>query len=137
MVKLATRQDVAKRLADGLDDATDVEDLLDEASVMVEEHLRRTYAEDDTVPTAVTIVVSRMVARRVSADADSADAVPDGVSSLMATDFQASFAEPFVSVGVWLNRTDKMMLRRYRVSAVSIPLTSDRGRSQPPDCEDA
>lgn len=136
-MKLATRQDVAKRLADGLDDATDVEDLLDEASVMVEEHLRRTYAEDDTVPTAVTIVVSRMVARRVSADADSADAVPDGVSSLMATDFQASFAEPFVSVGVWLNRTDKMMLRRYRVSAVSIPLTSDRGRSQPPDCEDA
>lgn len=135
-MKLATRTDVAARLADGLDDDTDVEDLLDEASVMVQEYLRRDYVEDDDVPKAVTIVVSRMVARRVSANADNADGVPDGVSSLMATDFQASFAEPFVSVGVWLNRTDKLMLRRYRVSVVSIPLTSDRGRSRPSDCDD-
>lgn len=131
---LATRDDVAARLAGGLDEAVDVDDLLEESSVMVEEYLRRTYAEGDDVPRAVAIVVSRMVARRVSADADNADSVPDGVSSLMATDFQASFADPFVSVGVWLNRTDKMMLRRYRVSVVSIPLTSERGPRRPWGC---
>lgn len=102
---------------------------------MVEEYLRRTYVAGDTVPRAVAIVVSRMVARRVSANSDATDAVPDGVSSLGASDYQASFAEPFVSMGVWLNRTDKMMLRRYRVSAVSFVVSSDRFPRPRPDVE--
>lgn len=134
---LATRQDVADRLRVPLADAPsddDLKPLLEEASVMVEEYLRRTYATGDTVPRAVAIVVSRMVTRRLSADEDDADSVPDGVSSLGATDYTASFAEPFVSVGVWLNRTDKMMLRRYRKSAVSIAVSSDRTPRPPLDC---
>lgn len=132
---LATRQDVSDRLEGELADDVDVESLLDEASVMVEEHLRRTFTEDDDIPRAVAIVVSRMVARRLSANSDDATSVPDGVSQLGATDFQASFAEPFVSMGVWLNRTDKVMLRRYRKSAVSIPVSSDRTPRPPLDDE--
>lgn len=136
---LATRQDVADRLRVPLTDAPDddtLKPLIEEASVMVEEYLRRTYAAGDTVPRAVAIVVSRMVARRLSADGESVDEVPDGVSQLGATDFTASFAEPFVSMGVWLNRTDKMMLRRYRVSVVSMPVSSDRTPRPPRDCDD-
>jgi hypothetical protein len=137
-VILATRQDVADRLrvplAEAPEDAA-LQPLLEEASVMVEEYLRRTYEAGDTVPRAVAIVVSRMVARRLGADEDDAESVPDGVSSLGATDYTASFAEPFVSVGVWLNRTDKMMLRRYRVSAVSIAVSSDRAPWPPVDCD--
>lgn len=135
-MKLATRQDVADRLRVPLGEVPEdaaLDPLLDEASVMVEEYLRRTYADGDTVPRAVAIVTSRMVARRLSADDEEAGAVPDGVSSLGATDYTASFAEPFVSMGVWLNRTDKMMLRRYRVSAVSVPVSSDRTPRLPLD----
>lgn len=123
---LATWDDVNDRMGGKLDNSVDVDVLLDEASVMVQEYLRRDYADDATVPRAVAIVVSRMVARRIAADADAMDEVPDGVSQLSAADYQASFAEPFVSQGVWLNRTDKMMLRRYRVSVKSVPLVSDR-----------
>ena len=135
-MKLATRQDVDDRLDGGLENDADVDALLDEASVMVQEYLRRTYQQGDTIPDAVRIVTSRMVARRVSANASDTNDVPDGVSSLGATDYNASFAEPFVSMGVWLNRTDKMMLRRYRVSVVSVPLTSDRGGFLPADEDD-
>ncbi|PJE24734.1 MAG: hypothetical protein CK431_04350 [Mycobacterium sp.] len=125
-MKLATRQDVSDRLEGELSDDVDVEALLDEASVTVEEFLRRTFTEDDEIPRAVAIVVSRMVARRLTANGDDATSVPDGVSQLGATDYQASFAEPFVSMGVWLNRTDKAMLRRHRISVVSMPVSSDR-----------
>ena len=124
---LATRQDVDDRMNGNLPDETDVAVLLDEASVMVQEWLRRDYATGDTIPRAVAIVTSRMVARRVIADMDGAmEDVPDGVSQLAAAEFQASFTEPLVSQGVWLNRTDKMMLRRHRVSMKSIPVVSDR-----------
>ena len=123
---LATRDDVAKRLPDGLDPDTDVSALLEEASVMVESYLNRVFTPDSIVPLAVTIVVSRMVARRVAADADGANDVPDGVNQLGATDFTASFAEPFVSTGVWLNRTDKQTLAPYRLATASFPLTSER-----------
>lgn len=135
-MKLATRQDVADRLRVPVGEApedAELDPLLDEASVMVEEYLRRTYATGDTVPRAVAIVTSRMVARRLSADDEGSASVPDGVSSLGATDYQASFADPFVSTGVWLNRTDKTMLRRYRVSVASVSVSSDRAPWPPPE----
>lgn len=137
---LATRADVNDRLTsaghDGLAEGHEIGPLLEEASVMVEEYLRRTYTAGSTIPRSVTIVTSRMVARRIIADESSASEVPDGVSSLGATDYQASFAEPFVSVGVWMTRNDKAMISRYRVSAVSIAVSSDRTPRPPADCDD-
>lgn len=124
---LATQEDVGDRLGHPVteDEEDAVEKLLEEASVAVEEYIGHYYEDGDTVPRAVSIVVSRMVARRMNTDT-STESVPDGVNSLGATDFQAGFAEPFVSMGVWLNRFDKMMLRRYRVGAASVQMSSDR-----------
>lgn len=131
-VNLATREDVADRLPGGLDEDADVDALLGEASVMVQEYLRRDYVTGDTVPDAVTLVVSRMVARRVNADIGDTSGVPDGVSQLGASEYQASFAEPFVSIGAWMTRQDRDTLRRHRRSAVSFAVSSDRVPRQDP-----
>ncbi|AER47566.1 head-tail adaptor Ad1 [Mycobacterium phage DS6A] len=132
VVELATRADVAARMGGELDNETDVADLLDEAAVVVQEYLRRDFTAEDEIPAAVTLVVSRMVARRLRADAGDAGAVPDGVTQLGASEYQASFAEPFVSTGVWLTRADRAALARHRRAVQSIAVSSDRTPRKPP-----
>jgi hypothetical protein len=135
--QLATEQDVVDRLGRELtdDEIERVPALIDEASATVESYLHRWFKDDDDIPRAVTIVVSRMVARRLANGGEGGGdmgGVPDGVSSLSAIDYSASFSEPFVSLGVWLNNQDRCILRPYRWAMEPVALcterSDDRGR---------
>lgn len=107
---LASDADVETRLGRTLttDEAARVDGLLEEASVMVSGWVR---VVPDPVPDAVTIVVSRMVARVFTAGGGA----ETGVESIQATmgPFQVNrgFSTDATSGGVWLTRQDKAMLR--------------------------
>ncbi|BBZ65815.1 hypothetical protein MINS_12440 [Mycolicibacterium insubricum] len=113
---LASSADVEARLGR---DLTDVEQpraagLLDEASVAVTEWLGCT---PEPVPDAVRIVVSRMVARIITAAAGQLTPDP-GVSSLQSSmgpfQFTQGYSPDATSGGVWLSRQDKTMLAGHR-----------------------
>ena len=134
---LATPADVEARLARPLTtaEAVRVDGLLPEASALVVGYLGcdpTDPAADPTVPAAVTLVVSRMVARVLDREATAGEAL--GAESVTETagpfgrtlNFGAGAAS---SVGgPWLAATDKITLKPYRCGGgvVSIGVTSGR-----------
>lgn len=111
---LASSEDVVARLGRPLttSETARVTGLLEEASVMAEGWLQ---CVPDTVPDAVKIVVSRMVARVLTNAA--AGGPEPGVSQVQATmglfGVTRGFSSDATSGGVWLTRQDKSMLRPY------------------------
>lgn len=106
--------------------------LIAEASALVEGHLGFSYdpmINGETgyaqIPSVVSLVVSRMVARCLMAGTD----VPVGAdsTSMVAGPFTETvrFSEPSSSGGPWLSSTDKVMLQSvFRSSSGSIKLRS-------------
>lgn len=127
---LAIRDDVVIRLGRDLtdDEKEQADGLLDEASAIVEGYCG-VDEFDIPVPDSVAIVVSRMVARVLSAvTVDGSSTV--GLESVQRGEgpFQQSlkFSSDQSSGGPWLTKIDKLMLRRFRRAVVSVPLESER-----------
>lgn len=125
---LAEASDVAARLRRDLtDDETEhVDDVLLEASTIVESYLGNRgippYEEYEDVPPIVTLVVSRMVARALTAN----PLIPESTGSLQAGPFNANLSEAY-STAVYLSRREKELLLGVSGSSASIALVSDRG----------
>lgn len=115
---LATRADVETRLGRELDadEIARVDGLLEEASELVIAECRPLPTP---TPSAVRIVVSRIVARALSGP----DETP-GVEStqVSAGSFQLSrnFTSDGVSGGPWLSKTDRKMLRPWRRGVANV-----------------
>lgn len=108
---LASSQDVVDRLGRPLttDEASRAEGLLAEASALVEGWLGSVA---DPVPGAVSIVVSRMVARTLTASTP----LPGLADQNMAAgpfEVRNRFTPEAASGGVWLSRQDKITLRPF------------------------
>ncbi|MDM7488715.1 hypothetical protein QT969_10470 [Rhodococcus sp. CSLK01-03] len=121
---LATVADVEARLGHPLtaEESTKAEALLSEASVLVEGFCRRVFVAP--IPTAVPVVVSRMVARVLATPEGS-----EGVEStqMSAGSFQLTHRYSDSSGGPWLSSSDKTMLAGLRSGgAVSMGLVSER-----------
>lgn len=110
---LATIDDVQARIGGDLDEeqTSRVDSLIEEASVLVEAYLDQPVPWP--VPRAVTVVVSRMVARVLQAPAPSF-----AVDTLTQTAGQFSQSKKFTtgaSGGApWLTAQDKTVLNRFR-----------------------
>lgn len=91
--------------------------LLEEASELVLAYLDLD-AEPDPVPPAVTIVVSRSVARLLEQASAASDAIPSGAQQQSRTwgpfTEQMTFESGSTSGAPWLTAADKLLLRRYR-----------------------
>lgn len=115
VVALASPTDVEARIGRALteDEKSAVGGLLDEAAAMVEGYLGREVQAP--VPKAVTIVVSRMVARVLESPTDGFAA-----ESLQQTagpfSHSVRFAAGASGGSPWLTAGDRMTLRRYRRS---------------------
>ena len=109
---LATVEDVEKRLDEELDaDARNrAEALLEEASALVEGYLGRSF---DEVPSPVTVVVSRMVARVLQAPEPSF-AVETLTQSAGAFSQSQKFTTGASGGSPWLTAVDKTVLSRFR-----------------------
>jgi len=118
---LATPDDVATRLGRELTaaEAERAGGLLDEASALVIGYLgcdpTDTSVEPPTVPSAVTIVVSRMVARVLEQTAagvtTGSESTSEGLGPFSNT---VRFAAGSTSGAPWLTKVDKVSLRAYR-----------------------
>ncbi|QDF19740.1 head-to-tail adaptor [Mycobacterium phage LilSpotty] len=108
---LASSQDVVDRLGRPLttDEASRAEGLLAEASALVEGWLGSVA---DPVPDAVSIVVSRMVARALTASTP-VPGLSDQNMSAGPFEVRNRFTPEASSGGVWLTRQDKIMLRPF------------------------
>ncbi len=123
---LANNDDVEARLGRPLTPAEveRVVGLIGEASALVEGYCGRIFPSPDVelVPTAVRIVVSKLVARSLGAPADD-----PAVSGTQYTAGPFQFSQNFAGDGsrLWIGSAEKMMLRPYRFSVVSVPLRSE------------
>lgn len=112
MALLATLTDVTARLGGDLDPEKEgaALGLLEEASVLVEGYLGRV---PDPVPRAVTVVVSRMVARVLQAPAPSFSV--DTISQSAGAFSQSQkFTTGAAGGSPWLTAQDKTVLNRFR-----------------------
>lgn len=119
---LATAADVVVRLGRALTTAEEgkVAGLLEEASALVIGHMggcdpTDTSVEPPTVPAAVAIVVSRMVARvfeqTAAAGVTGSEATTDTTGPFSRT---VRFAAGSTSGAPWLTKADKLTLRPFR-----------------------
>lgn len=97
----------------------------DEASAFLEGYLGVVYAEDDEVPDAVIITLSRVAARMLN-DTGTVPAQADSVSRGMGP-FNATthYVEGSTSGGPWLTKSDKVALTPYRVGMRSVRLVRE------------
>lgn len=112
MVGLATLADVIDRMGGDLtpEDANKATALLEEASVLVEGYLGQV---PDPVPRAVSVVVSRMVARVMQAPAPSFSV--DTISQSAGAFSQSQkFTTGAAGGSPWLTAQDKTVLNRFR-----------------------
>lgn len=109
---LATLSDVSERLGEEIqqDKIATVEGLLEEASVLVEGYLGRSFED---VPRPVSVVVSRMVARVLQAPAPSF-AVETLSQSAGAFSQSQKFTTGASGGSPWLTAQDKTVLSRFR-----------------------
>jgi hypothetical protein len=123
-VILATEADVVARLGRDLSDTEEerLPGLLEEASLLVEGYLGVVYTEDDVIPEAVVVVVSRIVARAFTAP--NQQLLPEGARSATAGIYSVSFGGD--RTNLWLSKADKLSLRNLFSGMNSIPLKSDR-----------
>lgn len=127
-MNLASPLDVQERLGRDLTEGEQarVPGLLAEASALVEGYLGVVYTDGDEVPSTVTLVVSRMVARVLS----QAQGTPIGLESRQVGTgpFQQSdrYGADTTLGGPWLARVDRDMLSPLvSRSAVSVRLSTD------------
>ena len=115
VVALASPTDVEARIGRALaeDETSAVEGLLDEASAMVEGYLGREVQAP--VPKAVTLVVSRMVARVLESPTDgfAAESIQQTAGPFS---HSVRFAAGASGGSPWMTAGDRMILRRYRRS---------------------
>jgi hypothetical protein len=123
-VNLATQSDVETRLGRDLESSEEdrAEGLLEEASLLVEGFLGVTYDEDDDVPPAVVVVVSRIVARAFTGP--SPQLLPEGARSAGSGPYNVNFGES--RTNLWLSKADKITLGNLGGGMNSIPLKSER-----------
>lgn len=125
---LADASDVADRLRRALttDENEHVDTVLEEASIIVEAYLKTRglapYESEDDVPPIVTLVVSRMAARALTAN----PMIPESTGTLQAGQFSANLSEAYSSA-VYLSRRDKELLVGVSGSGVSMVMVSERG----------
>lgn len=102
--------------------------VIDEASAFVEGYLGVIYADDDDVPDAVTIAMSRVVARMLSDTGvfpAQADSRSTGMGPFSVT---THYVEGSTSGGPWLTKSDKIALDPYRVGGfTSMRLVRESG----------
>lgn len=125
MAALASVEDVEARLGRPLttDETGRVSGLLDEASASARAWMA--CSEDpDPVPDDVALVVSRMVARSLTAPPQAAASNFDQVSASMGPYSRSgTYVEGSTSGSPWLTKDDKRILRRHgcRGRAMSFP----------------
>jgi phage gp36-like protein len=121
----ASETDVSTRLGRDLTavEITQVRALLSDASALVDGYLGESVPMDP-VPTAVTAVVAKMVARALSPGS-----VPEGVTTQQqsAGPFQRTVTFAGEGSSLWIGAVEKLMLRPFRSGMVSIGTASDRG----------
>ena len=119
MAKLAELADVQRLIT--IDDSEHDYVLLqiEEASDLVEGYCKRSFTHP--IPGAVARVVARMVARALGAEESS---IPEHTTQLTSTagpfSRNISFSSGSTEGGVWLSRSDKTKLRRWRGGAFTI-----------------
>lgn len=120
---LATQADVETRLGRDLTPAEEarLDGLLEEASALVEGYLGVTYTEDDVIPAVVVVVVSKIVARAITADPETM-----AVAAMQESSQAGPFSTRFRDNNVWFSKSDKLMLRRVGGGFTSVRLVSDR-----------
>lgn len=128
---LATQADVVARLGRALtsDELVRLPGLLEEASLLVEGYLGIVYKDpsdpDDPggpIPSAVVVVVSRIVARTFTAP--SPQLLPEGARSAGSGPYNVSFGD--ARTNLWLSKADKTTLKNIGGGMTSIPMKSDR-----------
>lgn len=124
MTILATQEDVENRLGRELtdDELERLPGLLEEASLLVEGYLGIVYTDDDSIPSAVRVVVSRIVARTFTAP--SPQLLPEGARSAGSGPYNISFGD--ARTNLWLSKADKTTLGNLGGGMNSIRLKSDR-----------
>jgi hypothetical protein len=121
-VILATQTDVETRLGREVsdDELVRLPGLLEEASLLVEGYLGVVYT--DVIPDAVTVVVSRVVARAFTAP--NQQLLPEGARSASAGVYSVSFSGD--RTNLWLSKADKTTLRNVFSGMRSVPMKSER-----------
>jgi hypothetical protein len=127
MVDFCDADDVANRLRRALTSAEEeyVDAVIAEAQALVVAYLNRGEEPFETVedvPSAVTVVTSRMVARVFQQDGQ-----PIGAETLTAGPFATKYVAGANSGSPWLANTDKLTLRPHRRSMSSVTVASERG----------
>ncbi|MCK7676354.1 hypothetical protein [Corynebacterium pygosceleis] len=119
MDALATIDDLNRALEEPVapEDSDYAALLLEEASDLVVAYCGREFTEK--VPPAVRRVVARMVSRALGSDSsDSGGPLPVGASQIGYTagpfSTQTTFSSGSTDGGVWLTRSDKAKLRRWK-----------------------
>lgn len=126
---LATQADVEKQLGRSLtdDELLLLPGRLAKASAIVEGYIGVVYADGDTVPSTVTIVVASMVARLY--ESAGTGVLPGQTSDMRMAgphQWQRSFSGEANSVEPWLSKADKIALQGVGNGAVSMQLGSER-----------
>lgn len=121
MDSLATVEDVNRVLSppvEETDEVSHVEILLEEASDLVRAWTGKDFLS--RVPSAVSRVVARMVARSLSSGGDEPIGMTSENQSAGPFSTNRSFEAGSTDGGVWLSRQDKIKLRRWKGGAFSI-----------------
>lgn len=105
---LAVQADVETRLGRDLTESEEarLDGLLEESSALVEGYLGIVYEDGDAIPSAVVIVVSKIVARAIGGSAE-LDALAASMEQTNAGPWGARFRDS----NVYLTKADKLMLR--------------------------
>ena len=120
-----TQQDVEDRLRRSMtnDEIAQMDGVAAEAGAQVEGHLMFTYADTDTVPAAVTIVTSRIVARVFNTPSSVQDGTTSRSASMGPLSATTQFLEGATNGGPWLSKLEKAMLNPYAARFNCMPVT--------------
>lgn len=135
LVAYCTQDDVENRLRRPLTttEINYLDSLIEEAQVLVEGYLRcppGAYPEPDDVPAAVRVVVSRMVARVITQEANT-PAELLGATQIGETagpfSSQVSFGQPRFG-SPWLQKSDRESLSPFRCASKAFSIDTAPGR---------
>ena len=123
-----SEDDVKARLRRDLS-STEIEFLpgiVDEASALLEGYLGVCYGDDETVPTAVVVIASRVAARILTMPEGPAGLADSRTSALGPFSATIQYSTDSSSGGPWLTKSDRIALAPYRArGAISVPLVRE------------
>ena len=120
-----TQQDVEDRLRRSMTnyEIAQMDGVVAEAGAQAESYLMFTYADTDTVPTAVTIVTSRIVARVFKTPSSVQDGTTSRSAGMGPFSATTQFVDGATNGGPYLTKLDKQMLDPYAARFNCMPMT--------------